>query len=59
MEEPSPTCETTIVRSAIYPAIGIARVGNSESEFFLAPEVKRPITIRDHRVEERGGSQPH
>ena len=28
-----------IVRYAVHPAIGIARVGNSSSEFFLAPEV--------------------
>jgi hypothetical protein len=34
---------TTIVRAAIYPAIGIARVGNSENEYFLAPEVAEPI----------------
>ena len=34
--------DTTIVRAAIYPAIGIARVGNSETEFYLAPEVPDP-----------------
>ena len=33
----------TIVRAAIYPAIGIARLGNSESEYFLAPEVTDPL----------------
>src|SRR5205085_7356207 len=27
-----------IVRYAIYPGIGIARVGNSESEYFIGPE---------------------
>lgn len=35
-----------IVRAAIYPAIGIARVGNSPDEFFIGPEIianeKRP-----------------
>lgn len=31
-----------IVRAAIHPAIGIARVGDSEEEFFLGPEVLRP-----------------
>jgi L-lysine epsilon oxidase-like protein len=35
-----------IVRAAIYPAIGVARVGNSPDEFFLGPEIianeKRP-----------------
>jgi hypothetical protein len=34
--------DKTIVRAAIYPSIGIARVGNSEAEFFLAPEVPDP-----------------
>ena len=38
-----PTGETMIVRAAIYPAIGIAGMGNSESEFFLAPEVNEPL----------------
>ena len=32
-----------IVKAAIYPPIGIARVGNSENEFFLAPEVPDPL----------------
>lgn len=31
-----------IVRAAIYPAIGIARVGNSPTEFFIGPEVATP-----------------
>ena len=34
---PSGDSETAIVRAAIYPAIGIARLGNSENEYFLAP----------------------
>ena len=42
MSERAQTGETTIVRAAIYPAIGIARVGNSESEYFLGPEVADP-----------------
>jgi L-Lysine epsilon oxidase N-terminal/L-lysine epsilon oxidase C-terminal domain len=32
-----------IVRAAIYPAMGIARVGNSPTEYFIAPEVTDPI----------------
>ena len=32
----------TIVRAAIHPAIGIARVGNSETEFYIGPEVTNP-----------------
>lgn len=31
-----------IVKAAIYPGIGIARVGNSPDEFYLAPEVPDP-----------------
>jgi hypothetical protein len=42
MSERAQTDETTIARAAIYPAVGVARVGNSESEYFLAPEVADP-----------------
>lgn len=31
-----------VVRAAIHPAIGVARVGNSEEEFFIGPEVVYP-----------------
>lgn len=37
------TLDTCIVKAAIHPAIGIARVGNSEEEFFLGPEVPDPL----------------
>ena len=43
MSEQMQTGDTMIVRAAIYPAIGIARLGNSESEYFLAPEVTDPL----------------
>lgn len=40
---PSPAVlDTRIVRAAIHPAIGVARVGNSETEFFHGPEVTNP-----------------
>ena len=42
MSERAQTSETTIVRAAIYPAIGIARVGNSQSEYFLGTRSRRP-----------------
>ncbi|MFJ9751401.1 LodA/GoxA family CTQ-dependent oxidase [Streptomyces chartreusis] len=32
--------DTRIVRAAIHPAIGVARVGDSADEFFLAPETE-------------------
>ena len=38
----SSTQDTVIVKAAIYPPIGIARVGNSPSEYFLGPEVPEP-----------------
>ena len=31
--------DTKIVSAAIYPAIGIARVGNSNDEYFIGPEI--------------------
>lgn len=35
--------DETIVSAAIYPAIGIARVGNSRDEYFIGPEVTAPM----------------
>lgn len=32
-----------IVKAAIYPPIGIARVGNSVTEYYLGPEVPNPV----------------
>ncbi len=34
--------DTRIVKAAIYPGIGIARIGNSPDEYFVAPEVLEP-----------------
>ena len=34
--------DTRVVRAAIHPAIGVARVGNSAAEFFYGPEVTDP-----------------
>jgi L-Lysine epsilon oxidase N-terminal/L-lysine epsilon oxidase C-terminal domain len=34
--------DTTIVKAKIHPAIGIARVGNAETEFYVGPEVIHP-----------------
>jgi hypothetical protein len=36
------TAADQIVRAVIYPAIGVARVGNSESEYVVGPEVPDP-----------------
>jgi hypothetical protein len=35
--------DTCVVRAAIYPAIGVARLGNSQDEYFLGPEVADPL----------------
>jgi hypothetical protein len=37
-----PGHDSKIVRAAIHPAIGIARVGNSAQEYFIGPEVVTP-----------------
>ncbi len=38
-----PPCkDQVIVRAAIHPGIGVARVGNAETDFFIGPEVTTP-----------------
>lgn len=37
------TTDQTIVSAAIFPPIGIMRVGNSPDEYFIGPEVDEPI----------------
>jgi L-Lysine epsilon oxidase N-terminal/L-lysine epsilon oxidase C-terminal domain len=34
--------DSVIVRAAIHPAIGIARVGDSETEYYIGPQVTEP-----------------
>jgi hypothetical protein len=41
--DPMPCVDTIVVRAAIHPAIGVARIGDSENEFFIGPEVIDPI----------------
>src|SRR5476649_1371612 len=36
-----------IVRAAIYPGIGVARVGDSADGFFIGPEVAQPLSPDD------------
>jgi hypothetical protein len=38
-----PPPDQCVVKAAIYPAIGVARVGNSQDEFFLGSEVADPL----------------
>lgn len=41
-DTPPPAPDNCIVKAAIYPPIGVARVGNSKSGFFVGPEVPCP-----------------
>lgn len=38
----TPSDRTTVVKAAIFPPIGVARVGNSPDGFFIGPEVTDP-----------------
>ncbi len=40
---PASDPDLRIVKAAIHPSIGVARVGNSQEEFFIGPEVIDPI----------------
>ena len=44
-----------IVRAAIHPSIGIARVGDSE-EFFVAPQIDRPPSRASGFYHDRSGA---
>lgn len=37
-----PGKDTFVVRASIHPAIGVARVGDADTEFFIGPEVVHP-----------------
>ena len=37
--------DATIVKAAIYPSIGVARVGNSATDWYLGPEVPDPLPL--------------
>ncbi|WCM91325.1 LodA/GoxA family CTQ-dependent oxidase [Acidovorax sp. NCPPB 2350] len=39
---PGAAADTRVVRAAIHPAIGIARVGNSREAFYVGPQVVHP-----------------
>jgi hypothetical protein len=45
-----------IVRAAIHPAVGIARVGNSESSFFFGPEVPGALPRAPDGVKDADGA---
>lgn len=39
---PAACVDTMVVRAAIHPGIGIARIGDSQDEYFIGPEVVEP-----------------
>ena len=43
MNKSSAPDDVRIVSAAIYPPIGVCRVGNSQDEFFIGPEVPDPL----------------
>ncbi|MDJ0674647.1 MAG: LodA/GoxA family CTQ-dependent oxidase [Calothrix sp. MO_167.B42] len=46
--------DTKIVRAAIHPGIGIARVGNSEEGYYIGPEVTDPDLMNVNNRDENG-----
>jgi L-lysine epsilon oxidase-like protein len=47
--------QNTIVRYAIYPGIGIARVGNSPDEYFIGPEAPGEVSQPDGGFKDSAG----
>jgi L-Lysine epsilon oxidase N-terminal/L-lysine epsilon oxidase C-terminal domain len=45
-----------VVRAAIHPAIGVARVGDSEDEFLVGPEVDQPAPLEAGSAKDRHGA---
>jgi len=43
---PIPCVDDIIVKAAIHPGIGIARIGDGKTEFFIGPEVTEPAPER-------------
>jgi hypothetical protein len=41
-----PPRDTRVVRAAIHPAIGVARVGDSKTGFYVGPETDRPPAMK-------------
>jgi len=46
----------TIVRAAIHPGIGVARIGDSPDDYFLGPEVPPPGAPPDGGYRDRSGA---
>jgi hypothetical protein len=48
--------DSAIVRAVIYPAIGVARVGNSVSEYVVGPEVPDPPSLAAGSYRDKTGA---
>jgi hypothetical protein len=55
-QEPEPFSPSRTVRAAIHPAIGIARVGNSPTDFFIGPELPWPTAAPDGGYKDAAGA---
>lgn len=51
-----PQDDAAIVRAAIHPAIGVARMGNSEHDFYVGPEVTQPLPQPPGFMHDRSGA---
>jgi hypothetical protein len=45
-----------VVRAAIHPSIGIARVGDSEEQFYIGPETDHPLPIPPGEMKDATGA---
>lgn len=52
----APLTDTTIVRAAIHPGIGVARVGNSPDGFYIGPEVENPPPMKPGELRDPAGA---
>ncbi|HEX8213271.1 MAG TPA: LodA/GoxA family CTQ-dependent oxidase [Longimicrobium sp.] len=52
----APGADAAIVRAAIHPAIGVARMGNSHHDFYVGPEVTEPLPQPPGRMHDAAGA---
>jgi L-Lysine epsilon oxidase N-terminal/L-lysine epsilon oxidase C-terminal domain len=48
--------DAAIVRAAIHPAIGVARMGNSQHDFYVGPEVTEPLPLPPGSTRDASGA---
>lgn len=52
----TPPADTAIVRAAIHPGIGVARVGNSPEGYYIGPEVMDPPPMKPGQLRDAQGA---